>query len=97
MDSSPPKTSNQIVADALAQFLAAAAEQAGPKLEDVLTPEVVTRVASQPGIPNKLLEFLPDGMQTPVRCLAAALASKVIPGASGLGWQVIRPLCPLQL
>lgn len=78
------KTSDQVVADALAQFLAAAAEQQnGPKLEDVLTPEVVERVATQPGIPNRLIEFLPEGMQNPVSSSAApALSSPPPPPAS---------------
>lgn len=67
----PVKTSDQVVADAFAQFFAAAAQQQnGPSLDDVLTPEVVEGVATKPGISNRLLEFLPEGMQNPVRCCA---------------------------
>lgn len=62
------QTSDQVVADAFAKFFAAAAEQQnGVNLEDVLTPDVVERVAAQPGISNRLVEFLPEGMQNQVR------------------------------
>lgn len=63
------KTSDQIVAEALAQYLAAAAQQqSGPNLEEILTPDVVEGIVRQAGIPNRLIEFLPEGMQSQVSC-----------------------------
>lgn len=61
------RASDQLMAEALAQYLAAAAQQQSATMfEDILTPDVVEGIMTQAGIPNRLIEFLPEGMQTQV-------------------------------
>eukprot|EP00892_Ulva_mutabilis_P005134 jgi/Ulvmu1/2993/UM015_0033.1 len=79
------KSSDQVVAEALAQYLAAAAQQqSGPAFEDILTPNIVEGIMTQAGIPNRLIEFLPEGMQTQEELVALARAPPF--------WQQVRAL-----